>query len=49
MVQKGYGGGEEGLGTEEAGIAKRSRLRMIAVVTALFVRLRFSYPSAMSS
>lgn len=42
-VQKGHGGAEEGLEIEEAGIAKRSRLRMVAIVTALFVRLNSSF------
>ena len=45
MVQKGPRGAEEGLEIEEAGLAgKRSRLRVVAIVTALFVRLTVSLP-----
>ena len=40
MVQKAPRGTEEGLEIKEAGLAgKRGRLRMVAIVTALFVRL----------
>jgi hypothetical protein len=46
------GGGVGGLDVEEAGdgVNKRSRLRMIAIITALFVRLTlFPLPTMLSS
>jgi hypothetical protein len=49
----GHGGGGVGeLDVEEAGdgVNKRSRLRMIAIITALFVRLTlFPLPTMLSS
>jgi len=42
MTQKGQCGTEDELQVEAAWNGKRSRFRMIAIVTALFVRLSFS-------